>query len=133
MTYEEMLGLNEEVLEARGVTKGARHKIVLSVRKLKERFSTMAQLEQDVVKGGSLRSALEELRAILTTPIKIPDQDCAEQDDLPRQFTKVLGKGKFKKKINLICAVTSKIGQLYFLAQVCIDSDNVISTNFKQF
>lgn len=97
MTYEEMLGLSEEGLESRGVTKGARHKIVLSVRKLRERQTTLTQLEQDVMKGGSLRAALEELRAILITPIKAPEPDCLEQDDLPRLFTRVIGKGKSDK------------------------------------
>jgi hypothetical protein len=100
MTYEEMLALTEEALEARGVTKGARHKIVLSVKKLRERGATLMQLEMDVVKGGGLRAALEELRLILTTPIKPappaaeqqPD-GTSEQEDLPRQIIKVLGKG----------------------------------------
>ncbi|KAF4530457.1 hypothetical protein B566_EDAN018608 [Ephemera danica] len=99
MTYDEMLALTEDALEARGVTKGARHKIVLSIKKLRERSSTLSQLEMDVVKGGGLRAALEELRVILATPIKpVPlaaeqqTEGTTEQEDLPRQITKVLGK-----------------------------------------
>ena len=37
-SYEEMLSLDDEKLTALGVTKGARHKIVISVTKLNERF-----------------------------------------------------------------------------------------------
>lgn len=68
MTYEEMLDLTEDRLE--NVTKGARHKIILSIQKLKERQRTLMQLEKDVVAGGNLRSTLNELKAILSTPIK---------------------------------------------------------------
>ena len=37
-SYEEMLSLDDEKLTALGVTKGARHKIVISVTKLNERL-----------------------------------------------------------------------------------------------
>ena len=46
LTYEEMLALTEEQLAAQGVTKGARHKIIISIRKLKERYNTLCQLEK---------------------------------------------------------------------------------------
>ena len=41
-----MLALTEEKLEAAGVTKGARHKIILSIRKLKDRYNTLCQMEE---------------------------------------------------------------------------------------
>jgi hypothetical protein len=41
-----MLALTEEQLAAQGVTKGARHKIIISIRKLRERYNTLCQLEK---------------------------------------------------------------------------------------
>ncbi|KAF2974132.1 hypothetical protein EK904_004817 [Melospiza melodia maxima] len=45
MTYEEMMALTECQLEAQNVTKGARHKIVISIQKLKERQNLLKSLE----------------------------------------------------------------------------------------
>ncbi|XP_071440918.1 protein Smaug homolog 1 [Hetaerina americana] len=70
LSYEEMLSLTEERLASEGVTKGARHKIVLSIRKLRERASTLKYLEEDVSRGSSIRYALEELKSIVCTPMK---------------------------------------------------------------
>ncbi|KAL3214005.1 hypothetical protein MRX96_007400 [Rhipicephalus microplus] len=70
MSYEEMMNLTEEKLEAQSVTKGARHKIVLSIRKLKERPATLRQLEKSLQEEGDIRTALAELRAMLQTPMK---------------------------------------------------------------
>ncbi|KAL7980694.1 hypothetical protein Chor_001848 [Crotalus horridus] len=57
MTYEEMMTLTEQHLESQNVTKGARHKIALSIQKLRERQSVLKSLEK-------------ELQQIITTPIK---------------------------------------------------------------
>ena len=46
LTYDEMLALTEEQLELQGVTKGARHKIALSILRLRERPTLLAQLEK---------------------------------------------------------------------------------------
>jgi len=58
LTYDEMLALTEEKLATFGVTKGARHKIVLSVRKLKERYHTLCQLER----VGSMKNCSVRIR-----------------------------------------------------------------------
>uniref|UniRef100_A0A8C7GP01 Sterile alpha motif domain containing 4B n=1 Tax=Oncorhynchus kisutch TaxID=8019 RepID=A0A8C7GP01_ONCKI len=71
MTYEEMMILTEHHLESQNVTKGARHKIALSVQKLRERPSVLKSLEKDILEGGNLRNALQELQQIITTPIKV--------------------------------------------------------------
>ncbi|KAL0266899.1 UNVERIFIED_CONTAM: hypothetical protein PYX00_009321 [Menopon gallinae] len=100
LSYDEMLALTEEKLEALGVTKGARHKIILSIRKLKDRYNTLCQLEKDVMRGANLVNVLEELKTILSSPIKpLPvtsdineTENKTEMDDIPNQFTKVLGK-----------------------------------------
>ncbi|KAM9466605.1 protein Smaug homolog 1 isoform 2-T2 [Clarias gariepinus] len=70
MTYEEMMSLTEHQLEAQSVTKGARHKIIISIQKLKERQNMLRSLEKDVLEGGNLRSPLQELHYIIGTPIK---------------------------------------------------------------
>ncbi|XP_061886491.1 protein Smaug homolog 1 isoform X2 [Entelurus aequoreus] len=70
MTYDEMMSLTEEQLEAQKVTKGARHKIVISIQKLKERQNLLRSLEKDVLEGSNLRVPLQELHNIIITPIK---------------------------------------------------------------
>ncbi|KAL6477331.1 hypothetical protein MHYP_G00131660 [Metynnis hypsauchen] len=46
MTYEEMMSLTEQQLEAQNITKGARHKIIISIQKLKERQNMLRSLEK---------------------------------------------------------------------------------------
>ena len=46
ITYEQMLNLTEDYLDQKGVTKGARNKIILYLQKIKERKSTLLQLEK---------------------------------------------------------------------------------------
>ncbi|XP_061743288.1 protein Smaug homolog 1 isoform X1 [Nerophis ophidion] len=70
MTYDEMMSLTEEQLEAQKVTKGARHKIVISIQKLKDRQNLLRSLEKDVLEGSNLRVPLQELHNIIITPIK---------------------------------------------------------------
>uniref|UniRef100_A0A671LE39 Protein Smaug homolog 2-like n=1 Tax=Sinocyclocheilus anshuiensis TaxID=1608454 RepID=A0A671LE39_9TELE len=71
MTYEEMMILTEKHLESQNVTKGARHKIALSIQKLRERQSVLKSLEKDILEGGNVRNALQELQQIIITPIKV--------------------------------------------------------------
>ncbi|XP_037534169.1 protein Smaug homolog 2 [Nematolebias whitei] len=70
MSYEEMMILTEQHLESQNVTKGARHKIALSIQKLRERQTVLKSLEKDILEGGNLRNALQELQQIISTPIK---------------------------------------------------------------
>ncbi|KAM4630874.1 protein Smaug homolog 1 isoform 1-T1 [Polymixia lowei] len=70
MTYDEMMSLTEQQLESQNVTKGARHKIVISIQKLKERQNLLRCLEKDVLEGGNLRVPLQELHQMIVTPIK---------------------------------------------------------------
>ncbi|XP_054650459.1 protein Smaug homolog 2 [Dunckerocampus dactyliophorus] len=79
MTYEEMMILTEQHLESQNVTKGARHKIALSIQKLRERQSVLKSLEKDILEGGNLRNALQELQQIIITPIKAYSAQCAAQ------------------------------------------------------
>uniref|UniRef100_L7LZ39 Uncharacterized protein n=1 Tax=Rhipicephalus pulchellus TaxID=72859 RepID=L7LZ39_RHIPC len=65
---------------SKSVTKGARHKIVLSIRKLKERPATLRQLEKSLQEEGDIRTALAELRAMLQTPMKASSRGEDGQD-----------------------------------------------------
>lgn len=99
-----MLELTEEQLAEQGVTKGARHKLALSITKLQQRYTSLRNLEKDLVQpardGNQTTSfsqgtalvvtALDELNTILTTPLK-PSQE-SDPQDIPAQFTRVLGK-----------------------------------------
>ena len=113
ISYDEMLGLTEEQLESQGVTKGARHKMVVCVRKLLERTPRLLALERELDPPDGparLRPILGELRAIAASPIRPfpppgrpepyqsridgldlpPDQ--LDVANLPAHFTRVLGK-----------------------------------------
>uniref|UniRef100_A0A3B3UY19 Sterile alpha motif domain containing 4B n=1 Tax=Poecilia latipinna TaxID=48699 RepID=A0A3B3UY19_9TELE len=79
MTYEEMMILTEQHLESQNVTKGARHKIALSIQKLRDRQSILKSLEKDILEGGNLRNALQELQQIIITPIKAYSPPSAAQ------------------------------------------------------
>ncbi|CAG5095680.1 Similar to samd4a: Protein Smaug homolog 1 (Xenopus laevis) [Cotesia congregata] len=102
MSYEEMLQLTEDQLAEQGVTKGARHKLALSISKLQQRYSTLVNLEKELLTpidtldpfgdGPTLLliSTLDELNTILMTPLKPSQED--DPQDIPAQFTKVIGK-----------------------------------------
>lgn len=100
LTYAQMLALSDDTFEATleqigagPVTQGARRKIILSIAKLRDRYSNLCQLEQEVMGGKNLLSAMDEIKAILQTPLKpYAEDDRPPVDDLPSQITKVLGK-----------------------------------------
>ncbi|KRY84383.1 Protein Smaug -like protein 2 [Trichinella pseudospiralis] len=113
ISYDDMMTFSEEKLEALGVTKGARKKIVLSIEKLKQRAKTLKQLEKEgFYQSGSLRATLNELKCICLSPIRcyyppndgetefdqekiegfesLPDE--IDDDNIPAHFTRILGK-----------------------------------------
>ncbi|XP_018414902.1 PREDICTED: protein Smaug homolog 1 [Nanorana parkeri] len=85
MTYDEMMSLNECQLEAQNVTKGARHKIVISIQKLKERHILLKSLERDILEGGNLRGPLQELHQMILTPIKAYSSQNNNTEDHSRE------------------------------------------------
>ncbi|GJQ77364.1 putative translation regulator [Trypoxylus dichotomus] len=87
ITYEQMLSLTEESLQSIGITKGARHKLLLSIGKLKERGTMLMELETEVMNGGDLLNALKKLKGVLQTPLQV-----TSGEDLPSLFVKVMGK-----------------------------------------
>lgn len=72
LTYEQMMSLNDKALEIRGITMGARGKILQSVTKLQCRPSiireAIAQLENP--KNPECRCPILHLRQFLSTPIR---------------------------------------------------------------
>lgn len=106
MTYEEMLSIGEEWLEVQKVTKGARHKIVISIQKLRERQQLLRDFEKHIMEGGPMREVLGEMKSMLNSPIKaytpvsgpasqplspVTDTDIPE-GNLPGQFVRLMGK-----------------------------------------
>ncbi|NXL19906.1 SMAG1 protein, partial [Setophaga kirtlandii] len=85
MTYEEMMALTECQLEAQNVTKGARHKIVISIQKLKERQNLLKSLEGDILEGGNLRVPLQELHQMILTPIKAYSSQSSSTEEHSRE------------------------------------------------
>ncbi|KAI6219007.1 Protein Smaug [Aphelenchoides fujianensis] len=71
MTYEEMMSLNDQRLEQRQVTKGARKKILQSLLKLRDRSQLIRQLETCIDEHGDVRCLIVELRGMMNTPIPI--------------------------------------------------------------
>ncbi|OQR72145.1 protein Smaug1-like [Tropilaelaps mercedesae] len=119
MSYEQMLALTDDQLEAHGVTQGARNKLMLNISKLTQRQRRLATLQKDVDRGeADLKQVFDEIRAMLVTPIKaypVSGQDCGAGenagganglqsdapsqtgsgvvvDDIPSEMTRLLGK-----------------------------------------
>lgn len=95
MAYEQMLNITEEYLSKLDVTKGARHKLVLCIQKLKDRYNTLAQVEKNLQNGhapNSIFNALEELTNIVITPMK--PVELYNKECVASQFLKVLDLGE---------------------------------------
>lgn len=110
LSYEEMLALTEEKLEAEGVTKGARRKIVNCVQNLTDRVDQLKRLEKDVIEQASLRATLADLKRMAVTPMRPfplpgrPETDQAlidgidvtvedlDDENLPAHLTRVVEK-----------------------------------------
>ncbi|KAK0412231.1 hypothetical protein QR680_006103 [Steinernema hermaphroditum] len=78
MSYEEMLSLDEECLLERGVTTGARRKLVQCINKLRDRVPVLRSFVDE--KGEPLLDiaiVIAEVRTILSTPMK--PYDCGYQ------------------------------------------------------
>lgn len=94
MSYDEMMSITEDYLQSLSVTKGASHKLALCIEKLKERYATLVQLEQDFISGKiQLKTVLEELASIVLTPMKPADD--SSPNNVARKFLCVLELGEF--------------------------------------
>lgn len=96
VTYEQMMEMTEEYLENLGVTKGARHKLVLCIQKLADRVSLLKQLNKELTDGTRpLKVALDELTNIVMTPMKDINSVPLE-DDVATHVMVLLDTGKFR-------------------------------------
>ncbi|CAG9788216.1 unnamed protein product [Diatraea saccharalis] len=90
ISYEQMMAIDEKYLEELGVTKGARHKLLLSIKKLNERASILEAVESELAAGvtaAAAARALERLRGVLLSPM-LP------ASDLPVAIVRTLDLGK---------------------------------------
>ncbi|KAM3961481.1 LOW QUALITY PROTEIN: sterile alpha motif domain containing protein 4 smaug [Aphomia sociella] len=73
VTYDQMMAMDDKYLEKLGVTKGARHKLLLSIKKLNERASIIecveTELKASVLTAPAAARALERLRGVLLSPM----------------------------------------------------------------
>ncbi|ESO93509.1 hypothetical protein LOTGIDRAFT_119139 [Lottia gigantea] len=109
LDYHQMFELTEEYLEEQNVTTGARHKIIQSIAKLKDRQRNLIQLEKDISNDKPIMTVLGEMEAIIITPIvQYQNKDLENpppatvdnktvsseipEGDIPSQFTRVMGK-----------------------------------------
>lgn len=97
ITYDQMLDITEDYLQNLNVTKGARHKLVVCIQKLKERYALLCQLEKELIENKvTVVNVLEELTSVVLTPMK-PVEHFNKQD-VASQFLKVLYLGKYAPK-----------------------------------
>ena len=94
MSYEQMMEMTEEYLENLGVTKGARHKLVICIQKLADRVPLLKQIEKELIEGSRpLRSGLDELANIILTPMKAINT-VPNDDDVATHVLRVLDTGE---------------------------------------
>uniref|UniRef100_A0A6G1SMB3 Protein Smaug 2 n=1 Tax=Aceria tosichella TaxID=561515 RepID=A0A6G1SMB3_9ACAR len=73
LTYEEMLNIQEQFLIDMDITKGARNKILVSIKKLNLRQDRLVYMIDDLNQGNiSMKEALTVLKEMLITPIPRP-------------------------------------------------------------
>lgn len=91
LTYRDMLNLDERYLIENNVTKGARNKMLLSVRKLNLRQDRLINMIDDIDQGHiSMKEALTFLKDMLVTPIPSPIDN--PQDELTHLYIHTLDK-----------------------------------------
>jgi hypothetical protein len=101
LPYDQMLEINEEYLQSLGVTKGARHKLVICIQKLRERCQSLQQMEKELLtKQKPLNSILEEMTNIVLTPMRPIDR--YNKDDVAGQFMQMIDCGKLSKDIKFL-------------------------------
>jgi hypothetical protein len=101
MTYDQMMNLTIEQLKEGKITDGACTKILLNIKKLKERQTLLQQCLIDIDNGQiDIKTVLQQLNELMLTPIRAK-QENDNEEDLPKLIMQVLEKGKLKIKINV--------------------------------
>lgn len=99
-----------------GVTKGARHKLLLSIKKLSERGAVLAGVEAELRGGAPAARALERLRAVLLSPMP---PAC----DLPAAIVRALHLGTRHRPLcsATTCAATYLLSIINLPASKCLN------------
>lgn len=92
MTYDEMMDLTMEKLKELRITEGACSKIMVHIKKLKDRSITLQKTIIDFDKGEiDLAKFIQHLNDLISTPIRAKPVDSHdENDDLPKAILEAL-------------------------------------------
>jgi hypothetical protein len=96
MTYDQMMNLTIDQLKEGKITDGACTKILLNIKKLKERQTLLQQCLIDIDNEQiDIKNVLQQLNELMVTPIraKQTEQDNDNDEDLPKLIMQVLEKG----------------------------------------
>jgi hypothetical protein len=99
MTYDQMMNLTIEQLKEGKITDGACTKILLNIKKLKERASLLQKCLIDMDHEQiDMKIVLQQLHELLLTPIRAKqnEHDNENDEDLPKLIMQVLEKGNSK-------------------------------------
>ena len=99
MSYEQMMDLTMEKLKDGKITDGACTKILLNIKKLKERQALLQQCLLDIDNGQTdIKKVIQHLHELMLTPIRAKQNassaDNDNDEDLPQLIMQVLDKGK---------------------------------------
>lgn len=100
LTYDEMMNLTGEKLKDSHITEGACTKILLNIRKLKERSAVLKQYLTDYTDSQiDLPTLIQQLAELLITPIRSKKlaKENNSDEDLPRLIVDVLEKSMNSK------------------------------------
>ncbi|UJR15208.1 hypothetical protein I4U23_002167 [Adineta vaga] len=95
MTYDQMMNLTIEELKELGITDGACAKILLHIKKLKERSILLRQCMVDIDNGSiDLSNVIGQLSEILSTPIRSRQLEIESnsEEDIPQLIIQILEK-----------------------------------------
>jgi hypothetical protein len=93
MTYDQMMNLTIDQLKEGKITDGACTKILLNIKKLKERETLLQQCLIDIDNGQiDIKTVLQQLNELMLTPIRAKQTDQDNDEDLPKLIIQVLEK-----------------------------------------
>jgi hypothetical protein len=94
MTYDQMMNLTIDQLKEGKITDGACTKILLNIKKLKERLTMLQKCSIDIDHDQiDLKSVVQQLNELMSTPIRAKQSGQNDDDDLPALIMDVLEKG----------------------------------------
>ena len=103
ITYDEMMNLTMEQLKEAGITDGACSKIILNIKKLKERAIVLKQCSVDLDnRQVELSNVILQLSEILSTPIRSKQLEVENNsnEDLPKLIMEILEKCTHSPSVN---------------------------------